>query len=455
MTKPNILFLVIDSFRADKCFGDQKTSQTPNLDKLIKNGTYFSEMASCADGTIFSLGGVFTGLYPFLTGLGGKSYNKLNEKTETYFSTFKKNGYHIFGTILKIIEFYNITKDFENKEDLGFDAYDRIKDGLGEKIFEKIDSLKSKEPWVYYIHLLDLHYPIWVPKHLDKDEFGINQYEKMVSAVDEWIGKLVSKINLENTIIIITADHGEYIPFVKKNNQEITFEDIPLQKAQSAIGNLFPDSLLSLKWKLSIFVHKIRTAQKARKLKGFSLNSYEKRSLLNSRTDPDCYLYDELVHIPCIISGYNIKLEKNIDKQVRNIDIFPTLLDIIGFEVPEKRHSRSLKPLISGKKFEEIPTYFESSALIKKSSGDVMGLRTTNYKYFRSYNDPKRKVHLFDLKNDPLEEINIVKQKPEIVKEMEDNITKIHNNEKLFDDDEMSAEETKNVEDELKKLGYI
>ena len=41
--KPNILFLLIDSLRADKCFGDKKTSITPNLDSLIKNGTYFSQ----------------------------------------------------------------------------------------------------------------------------------------------------------------------------------------------------------------------------------------------------------------------------------------------------------------------------------------------------------------------------------------------------------------------------
>ena len=33
--KPNILFLVIDSFRADKFLGKSKTSLTPNLDNLL------------------------------------------------------------------------------------------------------------------------------------------------------------------------------------------------------------------------------------------------------------------------------------------------------------------------------------------------------------------------------------------------------------------------------------
>ena len=36
--KPNVLLLTIDSLRADKVFGNTKTSLTPNIDNLIKNG---------------------------------------------------------------------------------------------------------------------------------------------------------------------------------------------------------------------------------------------------------------------------------------------------------------------------------------------------------------------------------------------------------------------------------
>ena len=35
--KPNILLIVIDSLRYDKCYGETKTSLTPNLDKIIDN----------------------------------------------------------------------------------------------------------------------------------------------------------------------------------------------------------------------------------------------------------------------------------------------------------------------------------------------------------------------------------------------------------------------------------
>ena len=63
--KPNLLFLVIDSLRHDKCTGKQKSSVTPNLDKFIQNGTFFNQTISPASITVPSLSSIFTGLYPY------------------------------------------------------------------------------------------------------------------------------------------------------------------------------------------------------------------------------------------------------------------------------------------------------------------------------------------------------------------------------------------------------
>ena len=38
---PNILFLVIDGLRSDKCLGPKKTSKTPNLDNILNQGIIF------------------------------------------------------------------------------------------------------------------------------------------------------------------------------------------------------------------------------------------------------------------------------------------------------------------------------------------------------------------------------------------------------------------------------
>ena len=36
--KKNIVFFLIDGLRADQCHGENKSSKTPNIDLLIKNG---------------------------------------------------------------------------------------------------------------------------------------------------------------------------------------------------------------------------------------------------------------------------------------------------------------------------------------------------------------------------------------------------------------------------------
>ena len=87
--KPNILFLLIDTFRADKFSGKGKTSKTPNLDSLITNGAYFDQAISCGDGTILYWSGLFTGLHPFKTGIKSQGYKKINSNITSYFSILK------------------------------------------------------------------------------------------------------------------------------------------------------------------------------------------------------------------------------------------------------------------------------------------------------------------------------------------------------------------------------
>ena len=50
-----------------------------------------------------------------------------------------------------------------------------------------------KQPWIYYIHLIDLHDKIIVPPQYDKEEFGKTPYERMLSYIDEWIGKILNQ----------------------------------------------------------------------------------------------------------------------------------------------------------------------------------------------------------------------------------------------------------------------
>ena len=112
-TKPNVLFIGIDSFRGDKFFGPNKSSKTPNIDNLIKNGVYFDQHISVSDGSYTCMGAVFTSQYPFQSGLSTVSeYSKSTE----IFKKFKDAGYTLFGTAPCTPFFINLLENFDEKE---------------------------------------------------------------------------------------------------------------------------------------------------------------------------------------------------------------------------------------------------------------------------------------------------------------------------------------------------
>jgi len=85
---PNIFLLTIDSLRFDKTFGKNKSSVTPNLDSLVRNGTCFRQAICSADQTGLSLGSLFTSLYPFKSGI---SYFQVDHNAPNFFQLLQNN----------------------------------------------------------------------------------------------------------------------------------------------------------------------------------------------------------------------------------------------------------------------------------------------------------------------------------------------------------------------------
>ena len=449
--KPNILFIVIDSLRADKIFGKQKTSVTPNIDNLIKKSATFTNAFSCSDGTLSSVTSMFTSKFFFRTGISIKNNYSLDNNTQNFVSILQKQGYSTMGLIPKISYLDQITKDFHN-EDKTYDYYQNLSNGLGNKILKKIEYFENK-PWFYYIHINDLHLPNWPSQEFDKNEFGINRYERVVSQVDYWIGKIFAVIDKENTIVILTADHGDFVHCIQVNGKIINFEPHSSQKFLRKISKRLPTIL-----RKTIGFHVFEKAEQQtnqKKIGKMNLKDSQKRALVYTRSQLDHYFYDDLIHIPLIFSSSKIKA-KLIGNLVRTVDIFPTIMELIGLKYHKDIDGHSLVPVMDEKKLEEDPVYMERDLMLKHSELDVCGIRTSELKYFRSVSDSTKKVHLFNLKNDPLEENNIAQNETEQVKKMEMSLTKIKkgitNKVTQTIDNE---DHDKKVKDELRKLGYL
>ena len=144
--KPNIFFLVIDSLRADKTSGKNKSSFTPNLDLLISQGTYFNQAISTADQTGLSLGSLVTSLYPFKSGI---SYFNFDHNIPNFFNLLKNEGYDLNSFVPDLSFFKKMTEKFSQNE---YYVYDKKDDwlrliGLGNKIIEKFNQMDK--PWFY------------------------------------------------------------------------------------------------------------------------------------------------------------------------------------------------------------------------------------------------------------------------------------------------------------------
>jgi arylsulfatase A-like enzyme len=448
LLKPNILFVVIDSLRADRIFGKEKKANTPNIDSLIKKGVYFSNAITTNQYTAQVMQSIFTARFPAVNRT--KDNKKVNSNINPLL-LLKNSGYKTFTTIQKDVFIQGFEQKFDNTDI--FNSEENIYNGLAERILKKIDSLT--DPWLYYIHLEDLHLPCVVPEKLQHLKLP-ERYNQNLSEIDLFIGKILKKIDLDETLIIITADHGEYISPADGARGEIADTKVNIK---NLIKKFIPKKTLA----------KIHLKKQLLNQKNYASKTeipHEKRNIVTNRMTLNNNLFDDIVHVPLIFAGNKINSIETINQQICNIDIFPTILELL--EIPTTKlsiHGRSLVPLLKDKEFNSIPIYLTSLAIIKKifqtinidnSLGPLVGIRTADFKYFRDYKDPEKNVHLYDLKNDPFEDNNIFKIKSNIIKKMELSIEKIQKNSlPLLNEEEISQDEIKKAKESLKKMGYI
>ena len=474
--KPNILFLVIDGLRADRCYGKNKSSITPNIDKLIHDGTYFSQTISSGQSTIPSVSSIFTSLYPFESLVPDGNLFKISPKISTYVDKLRDEGYKTFAIVqdtLTHLGFQNIFGD-------NLVTYDHVEkklwSGLGNEVLENLDFIKKHEPWFCYMQFYDLNLLIYPeqerlekgPEELKNIKYGKNLYERIISAQDKWIGEIIKQVNLENTLIILTSDHGLESGAYDDKLQK--FSDLQRIRKNIPTGNTLK---IGLKFKSIIpfrkkfaskyknYVQSIKEKKQKPELSDLenqNLSPYVKR-LMQLSIWHTSNIYDDRVHVPLIFSGFSTPSDKVIPELTRSIDIFPTILDICNISNFSNRRGESLLPVMLNEDFTESSAFIESTVnLTKASDSNLIGLRTSKFKYFRSRNNESENIHLYDIDKDPLEENNTYLRNSEIIKKFESELMNIDKNKKFLMEefsDEIELDEAEDIEKKLKEAGYI
>ena len=130
-------------------------------------------------------------------------------------------------------------------------------------------------------------------------------------------------------------------------------------------------------------------------------------------------LYDESIRVPLILR-YPPRLKPGtvVDAQVSQIDIMPTLFEMLGLPQCEWMEGQSLLPLIDGgTAFREVAFSETTPAGWQALSGDdrqIFAIRTASWKVIL-HTDARRhsrRLEIFDLVRDPGEVDNLAESPP-------------------------------------------
>jgi len=121
-------------------------------------------------------------------------------------------------------------------------------------------------------------------------------------------------------------------------------------------------------------------------------------------------LYDSQIHVPLVISGPGVAAQR-VSETVSSTNLVPSLLDLAGFEPPTGRaiDGRSFAPLATGARASK-PDGVAFAAMIKDRSnpGGVTALVEGTWKII----DDGKHLELYDVSTDPDEKTNLAAREP-------------------------------------------
>ncbi len=422
----NVLFIIADALRADRlhcCGNPHETS--PVIDRLAGDGVLFTNVIANANHTIPALISAFTGLYVVSHGIRDQdtfqNWSDLWKDHRTPFHVLRDHGYLIAGDDPQVyapLGFDAGSRDVQanlrqltdrqfflwhrtEETHLPYDPrppYDTaylpndfaITDSLNERLQVLKTSIVVHKPGLTArlelgaadaIEVEGYQRTLGIAEFAARDRPAIlGLYDGCVKMLDEEIERYLSLLEqlglLDNTIVVLTSDHGEQL------------------LERGAVGH--------------------------------------------SSCSLEGNLYDENIRVPLILRCPAVLPRgKVIDRQVSQVDIMPTLFEILELNMPGSADGRSLLPLIFGQAGEkgtgpicrngpqgashklDLSPFLREEAYAETSpcgwqtlDGDqrmIWCVRQPPWKLIK-YFDPQagETYELFNLKDDPQEKQNLI-----------------------------------------------
>ncbi|MGE5244909.1 MAG: sulfatase-like hydrolase/transferase [Betaproteobacteria bacterium] len=161
------------------------------------------------------------------------------------------------------------------------------------------------------------------------------------------------------------------------------------------------------------------------------------------------FVYDETIHVPLIVKMPGGEHGgRRIPDVVSQVDIVPTILDLVKAPIPDNLRGRSLTPLLDGTgQLPEQAVYSEAMyGRYHFGWSELTALTDGRYRYIKAPHD-----ELYDLERDPHERDNLAGDRPQARMALRSALDRLTNGTKIDAPAEVSAD----ARERLAALGYV
>lgn len=392
--RPNIIMITADdlAWRELSCYGNQELN-TPNIDRLAEEGVKFNRCFVVSSSCSPSRASLITGQYPHTNGVTGLTHlhpfsqlspfhRTLPEMLEDIqFNTCLEGKWHVapympagwFGYQERLSGLFGEDMWIQNADK----TVDFIKQNKNNRFYLEVNYMNNhrKDDGEFYF---DPDFPkdpeqVHVPEYYTLPQWPeikleIAKYYSQTEKMDHMIGRILDTLDeeglAENTLVVFVSDNGPPFP-----------------------GNKMT-------------------------------------------------LYDRGTAVPLLVRWpARFPAKKEVDHLINTIDIMPSILESAGISIPEDIQGKSFYKLATGESDEALRDALFMEMTYHVDYVPTRAIRTDRYKYMRNYSDnaigldqnnhmdwahrlcelpnqpwksPRPKEELYDLLNDPHEQVNLV-----------------------------------------------
>ena len=392
--QPNLVFIFADDMRADTiaALGNAHI-QTPNLDRLVREGTSFTRA--------YIMGGLQGAVCVPSRAmmLSGRSLFRVSEQLKdatTWPMVFRAGGYETFGFGKWHNGAASYAASFPNGKNVflgGMSDQFRIPvqdvDANGKMMNRRTNNVHSselfagqavdflnaqkgaKKPFALYVAFTAPHDPRSAPKEFHE------RYEKALPPLPR-----------------------NYLPLHPFNNGEMTVRDeqlLPWPRTEAAVRRELADyyAIIShLDSQIGRVLAALKETGRAEETilvfaadNGLAIGSH---GLLGKQN-----LYEHSMRVPLIVGGPGLPKNRRADAMCYTLDLFPTLCELAGIQSPPAVEGRSLVPVLKAGKESHRDSILTAYRHVQRAVNDGR-FKLIRYPHLN-------KSQLFDLQNDPHE----------------------------------------------------